>query len=213
FNNYFKIEDIWLVYNQEIKYSIRNIDYLCELQLPFLLNMLDRCSLFDELHDTIKEEIKDSTYQSLDITLTHTQKTLFDIYCKDNCSKFETVDNYVYTEDTIDIDNIDWKNDSIYYWTNTIDALYENGEDVSVLTSYLLKNYYFSSAYTQKNLNALLFAGLENNKSHKKFLDLLFKSSGHCGFYCVINAYKDNPERSLQLYKRYHQFCQLLTRM
>ncbi len=173
--------------------------------------------MYSELYEETEKILKQEVYKNIEVSLTKNQKEIFDIICTDNKAEVEQpeiiMDYNMISIDDIDISNIDWDCVQEDYWEKLICKLYNNDSDVSHIISHLKENYYPNvHGLYHKNWNSLLYAGLENRKSHKLFYDLLVKISGYCGFYCLIQAYKNDIENSIPLYKRYHQFCQLLTR-
>ena len=90
----------------------------------------------------------------------------------------------------------------------------KDNKDIKEIITYIQKlNYPNVNGYYYDNWNDLLYVGLETPYSREKFTDLLVENAGYCGFYCLIKAYRYDSELCVKLYKRYHQFCQLLTRL
>lgn len=213
------IHYIWEVYDKEVRYYFKNSYDTLKLELNFLLTVYSRCKMYtdSDLYKDIEELLKKNVYKKVEISLTKRQKLIFDLMYEDNnaiAKELQNItDDNIINIDDIDIINIDWECNQEDYWEKLICKLYNSDFDLSSITSHLKENYYPNIyGYYRKNWHSLLYAGLGNRQSYKLFYDLLVENSGYCGFYCLIQAYKNDIEKSVSLYKRYHQFCKLLSR-
>lgn len=216
-NNCADVDYIWEIYNEYVRYRYKN-DAARELELRFLLAISNLSEIDSDLNEEADRLIKDGGFEELSVTLSWKEKNLFDILCENNHSVLRTIEgiqptNEEFQEYTVDIENILWDSDSINYWEQLISRFVSENADLSIILNHLQKSYYPNLyGHHHDNWNKLLFVGLTNEDSREVFYDYFLKNSGYCGFYCLIRAFKDDSEQSVKLYRRYHQFCKLLTR-
>ena len=216
-NNCADIDFIWEIYNEYVRYRFKDVAAR-ERELRFLLTISNQSEMDSKIYEEANRLIKDGGFGELSVTLSWKEKTLFDILCENNHSVLRSIEgihpsNEELHEFTIDIDNILWDSDSIDYWERLISHFISENADLSIITNHLQKEYYPNIyGHHHDNWNKLLFVGLTNEDSRDVFYNYFLKNSGYCGFYCLIRAFKDDREQSVMLYKRYHQFCKLLTR-
>ena len=208
---------VWEIYNEYVRYRFKDVAAR-ERELRFLLTISNQSEMDSEINEEADRLIKDGGFGELSVTLSWKEKTLFDILCEYNHSVLRSIEEIHPTNEelhdfTIDIDNILWDSDSINYWEQLISHFISENADLSIITNHL-QNAYYPNIYGHHhdNWNKLLFVGLTNEDSRDVFYKYFLKNSGYCGFFCLIRAFKDDREQSVMLYKRYHQFCKLLTR-
>ncbi len=211
------IDFIWEVYSKYVRYRFKD-GAAREHELRFLLTISNLSEMYSEINEETKRLIKDGGFEELSVTLSWKEKTQFDILCENNHSVLRKIEGIHPTNEeiqkyTVDIENILWDSNSINYWEQLISRFISENADLSIISNYLQKSYYPNLyGHHHDNWNKLLFVGLSNEDSREVFYDLFLKNAGYCGFYCLIRAFKDDSEQSVKLYKRYHQFCKLLTR-
>lgn len=213
-NNSADAESIWDVYSKYVQYHFDDENNE-RSELRFLLAMYIRSVGNDELRETIIHLIQDGEFKNNPVTLSWKEKQLFNTLCKDNQSVLQEPEKVSHMEDiSIDLNHIKWEVESLEYWQRVIDDFLTNNKDIKEIITHIQKsNYPNVDGYYYDNWNDLLYAGLKNPYSREKFMDLLVENAGYCGFYCLIKAYRYDSELCVKLYKRYHQFCQLLTRL
>ena len=213
--HYWDINDVWDIYNNEVHSTFEYNSEISsrKLELSFLISLYIRSENSNALKDTIKKLITNEDYKNIPIKLTYRQKAVFDQLCCKNMSEYNDREDHEKTDKEFNIDDINWESDDMYYWFDLINALIDNKKDINILTNHLKNNYYPNiHGIHYSNWNVLLYAGLEHQKSKQAFYNLLYEESGLCGFYSLIDAYKNKDSICVKLYKRYHQFCKLLTR-
>lgn len=214
-NNNVDIHFIWEVYSKYIQHQINEKD-TSQMDLRFLIAIHRKSEMYSDLYETTEHLIQTEGFENVSVILSWKEKTLFDILCKTNKSTLKQIDLLKKDKPNavvIDVDNIIWNSDSPEYWMQIIKSFIERNRDVNQITAYLKKALYpnIDGSY-HENWNNLLYIGLNNSETRELFYDLLIDNSGYCGFYCLIKAYKNDSKQCVELYRRYHQFCQLLTR-